>query len=257
MASLSSDIRPSMVARLAYSPGVSTARLTRSSADRVGWARRGRAPAGMHVAPDELELGRVPHVADREDRVLRARVGPVAQPVDERGRASASRSGPSGVIETDVRLVRSIDAVVAARPSRNGGGAPSNLWRSLLGRAEHVARVGVARDQAQRRRARRRRRRGSGGCGRLSACGLFRTCVRVRSPALERVLGAALAAPAGRARSGACPRAARSGRARAGIGMPRPRDSSSFQAAPMPNQARPPDSTSSVVIALSHRPGWR
>ena len=35
------------------------------------------------------------------------------------------------------------------------------------------------------------------------------------------------------------------------------RDSSSFQAAPMPSQARPPDSTSSVVAALTHRPGWR
>ena len=39
--------------------------------------------------------------------------------------------------------------------------------------------------------------------------------------------------------------------------MPSARASSTFQAAPMPNQARPPDSTSSVVVALIHRPGWR
>ena len=32
-------------------------------------------------------------------------------------------------------------------------------------------------------------------------------------------------------------------------------DSSSFQAAPMPSQARPPDRTSRVVAALTHRPG--
>ena len=35
------------------------------------------------------------------------------------------------------------------------------------------------------------------------------------------------------------------------------RDSSSFQAAPMPSQARPPDRTSSVVAAFTHRPGFR
>ena len=39
--------------------------------------------------------------------------------------------------------------------------------------------------------------------------------------------------------------------------MPSPRDSSSFQAAPMPSQARPPDSTSSVVTILARTPGLR
>ena len=42
-----------------------------------------------------------------------------------------------------------------------------------------------------------------------------------------------------------------------GKGKPRARDSSSFQAAPIPNQARPSDSTSSVVVALIHSPGFR
>ena len=40
-------------------------------------------------------------------------------------------------------------------------------------------------------------------------------------------------------------------------GKPSPRDSSSFQPAPMPNQARPPDSTSRVVTALTHSAGSR
>ena len=40
-----------------------------------------------------------------------------------------------------------------------------------------------------------------------------------------------------------------------GNGKPSARDSYSFQAAPMPSQARPPDSTSSVVAALIQRPG--
>jgi hypothetical protein len=39
--------------------------------------------------------------------------------------------------------------------------------------------------------------------------------------------------------------------------MPSPRDSSSFQAAPMPSQARPPDSTSSVVTIFASIPGER
>ena len=43
--------------------------------------------------------------------------------------------------------------------------------------------------------------------------------------------------------------------ARGGNGKPRPPDSSWFQAAPMPSQARPPDSTSSVVAALTQSPG--
>ena len=39
--------------------------------------------------------------------------------------------------------------------------------------------------------------------------------------------------------------------------MPRPRLSSSFQAAPIPSQARPPDSTSRVVTVLTSTPGCR
>ncbi len=39
--------------------------------------------------------------------------------------------------------------------------------------------------------------------------------------------------------------------------MPSPRDSSSFHAAPMPSQARPPDSTSSVVTIFARMPGCR
>ena len=39
--------------------------------------------------------------------------------------------------------------------------------------------------------------------------------------------------------------------------MPSPRDSSSFQAAPMPSQARPPESTSRVVTILPRIPGCR
>ncbi len=42
-----------------------------------------------------------------------------------------------------------------------------------------------------------------------------------------------------------------------GNGHPRAMDSSSFQAAPIPNQARPPDSTSRVVVALIQMPGGR
>ena len=38
---------------------------------------------------------------------------------------------------------------------------------------------------------------------------------------------------------------------------PRPRDSSSFQAAPIPSMARPAERTSRVVTALASRPGWR
>ncbi len=39
--------------------------------------------------------------------------------------------------------------------------------------------------------------------------------------------------------------------------QPRAMDSASFHAAPMPNQARPPDRTSRVVVALIHTPGGR
>ena len=39
--------------------------------------------------------------------------------------------------------------------------------------------------------------------------------------------------------------------------MPSPRDSSSFHAAPMPSQARPPESTSSVVTIFARTPGYR
>ena len=39
--------------------------------------------------------------------------------------------------------------------------------------------------------------------------------------------------------------------------MPSPRDSSSFHAAPMPSKARPPDSTSSVVMIFASIPGFR
>ena len=42
-----------------------------------------------------------------------------------------------------------------------------------------------------------------------------------------------------------------------GNGNPNPFDSCTFQAAPIPNQARPPESTSSVVVALIQRPGAR
>ena len=45
--------------------------------------------------------------------------------------------------------------------------------------------------------------------------------------------------------------------AMAGNGMPRPRDSSSFHAAPTPSHARPPDSTSRVVMILARIPGSR
>ncbi len=41
----------------------------------------------------------------------------------------------------------------------------------------------------------------------------------------------------------------------AGDGTPRPRDSSSFQPAPMPIQTRPPQGTSSVVSNLARSPG--
>jgi hypothetical protein len=40
-----------------------------------------------------------------------------------------------------------------------------------------------------------------------------------------------------------------------GKGMPRPFASASFQAAPMPSQALPPDSTSSVVTIFASIPG--
>ena len=45
--------------------------------------------------------------------------------------------------------------------------------------------------------------------------------------------------------------------AQGGNGNPRARDSSTFQAAPMPSYERPPDSTSSVVAALTQSPGLR
>lgn len=40
-------------------------------------------------------------------------------------------------------------------------------------------------------------------------------------------------------------------------GIPRSRASASFQPAPMPSQARPPDSTSRAVTVLARTPGWR
>ena len=42
-----------------------------------------------------------------------------------------------------------------------------------------------------------------------------------------------------------------------GNAKPSPFDSCTFHAAPIPNQARPPESTSSVVVALIHSPGAR
>src|SRR6187399_2202548 len=79
MASLRSDIRTSMVARVhtpqEYRWCASPGRLVK----RAGLAEATH--RGQHVPADEFELGGIPDIADREDGVHRARAGPRTQPV--------------------------------------------------------------------------------------------------------------------------------------------------------------------------------
>ena len=59
------------------------------------------------VAADELELGRVPDIADAEDRVHRARLGPAAEPLDERG----GRQRAVRAVRRDARPVRLVFSI--------------------------------------------------------------------------------------------------------------------------------------------------
>ena len=94
-----------------------------------------------------------------------------------------------------------------------------------------------------------------GGCGRLIDWGEFSSRPAWKWRAVEAAPAVRARPATWRGRSGASPRASRSASPSGGIGKPRPWLSSSFQAAPMPSQARPPDRTSSVVAALTQSAG--
>src|SRR5688572_24504715 len=101
-----------------------------------------------HVAADELELGEVPDVAHGEDRVVRAGVGPVAQALDQAGRRERALLAVVG--DRHGREVRALDGVVVAADIGAVLCENRKLVAQHVRRTKHVARVGVARDQAQR-----------------------------------------------------------------------------------------------------------
>ena len=168
---------------------------------------------------------------------------------------SATRCRAAPGAETDVLERRALDLVGVAPDRRAVLGAGSRT----CGRSPRATRT---RCMASAYWATRRRVFFSpppptmiGTRGRDSDCGRVEQALRLEVPALEARPRCRARPSTSRARSGASPRASRTARRAAGTGSPSARDSSSFQAAPMPSQARPPDRTSSVVVALTQRPG--
>ena len=173
---------------------------------------------------------------------------------------SASSSAPRTTSST-VGAGREVAEHVPSPRSRSGRGrrrrsaarSTSSLWAISSGAAEDVAGVGVLGDEPQGlplaaaadedARPRRADRRRAGTASPRAGSAALRRRRRRRSTSAGR--------------SGGPPRVARTARPSAGTGTPSPRCSRSYQAAPIPSSARPPDSTSRVVTILASRPGWR
>ena len=242
--------RPFLVSSV-MSPIVSRERYSRGYSEARGHGQPEVRSCGMIVASDRLELRRFLDPANADDDVLGAGVRQLAEAFDDLVRAVAP--APAVGAEVDAWSVLARSRRSRARSVRSARAGPRTCGRSAVGPPKtFVASAYWATSRSVFCSPPPPIMIGTRGreidWGELSSrsAWTWRPSKRSSLPRSPCHISWAI-----RRVSSSISKRSPSG----GNGKPRARLSISFQAAPIPSQARPPDRTSSVVVALTHRPG--